>query len=75
VRWNKIPKLRCIDDFKVNGLNALTFVPETLNLPTFELPASIAAKVHKLVWLVLALDNMKMAYHKLGNAQADRLVV
>ena len=67
MRWNKIPKLRCIDDFKVNGLNALTFVPETLNLPTFELPARIAAEVHKLVGhskvgLVLALDYMKMAY-------------
>ena len=41
---NHIWKLRCIDDFKVNGLNGVTWLCEHLVMPNFEFPARIAAE-------------------------------
>jgi len=45
----EVRKLRCIDDFKINGVNAHTVLVDKIVLPNFELPARIAAEIFELL--------------------------
>jgi len=45
----EVRKLRCIDDFKINGINAHTVLADKIVLPNFELPARIAAEIFELL--------------------------
>ena len=85
---NHIWKLRCIDDFKVNGLNGVTWLSEHLVMPNFEFPARIGAEFSRLLeeqpapekkrqresgpGLVLGLDDLFAAYRRIPNADSRR---
>ena len=75
-----IPKLRCIDDLKLNGTNAVTWVPERLVMPNFEFPARVAAEFSRLCpetrpELILALDDLASAYRRVPNADSRRFAI
>ena len=62
-KGNEIRKLRCIDDFKVNGVNAQTMLADKLFLPNFEFPARIGAEFFNKMGndapeLILSLDDL-----------------
>jgi hypothetical protein len=73
-------KLRCIDDFKVNGVNGVTWLSEHLVMPNFEFPAKIAAEFAKALdeqaadspGLLLGLDDLFAAYRRIPNADSRR---
>ena len=70
-------KLRCIDDFKINGVNAHTVLADKIVLPKFELPAHIAAEIFELLGakapeLTLGLDDLFAAYRRVPNADSRR---
>jgi len=48
-RGQEVRKLWCIDDFKINGVNAHTVLANKIVLPNFELPARIAAEIFELL--------------------------
>ena len=67
---NGDPKLRCIDDFRRNGIKQATTTPETVDMPSFLWPAWMAmtfvfafVRAHRpCPTLTIGLDDMKMAY-------------
>jgi hypothetical protein len=78
-------KLRCIDDFKVNGVNGVTWLSEHLVMPNFEFPARIGAEFSRMLdekpqlgqkrpgpGLVLGLDDLFAAYRRIPNADSRR---
>lgn len=86
----EIWKLRCIDDFKVNGVNEMTWLSEHLVMPNFEFPARIAAEFAACTdketlgkrsasasrpGLILGLDDLFAAYRGIPNADSRRFGV
>jgi len=76
-KGNTIRKLRCIDDFKVNGVNAQTMLADKLFLPNLELPARIGAEFFNKMGndapeLILGLDDLFAAYRRVPNADSKR---
>jgi hypothetical protein len=78
-------KLRCIDDFKVNGVNGVTWLSEHLVMPNFEFPARIGAEFSRMLdekplsgqkrpgpGLLLGLDDLFAAYRRIPNAESRR---
>ena len=67
-------KLRCIDDGKRAGVNAATFEPENLVMPTFEFPARVGFALAELnggkppFGLLLGLEDMFAAYRRFGTS-------
>ena len=46
---DEVWKLRCIDDFKFNGVNEVTWLSEQLVMPSFEFPARVAAEFSSIL--------------------------
>jgi hypothetical protein len=73
----EVRKLRCIDDFKINGVNAHTVLADKIVLPNLWLPARIAAEIFKLLGekapeLTLGLVYLFAAYRRVPNADSRR---
>lgn len=80
---HSMPGLRCCDDAKRSGTNAVTRHRETVRCPSFEFPARAAAEfvTHcqksslPLPHLLLGCDDIAMAYRTVPNAQPELCVV
>jgi len=73
----EVRKLRCIDDFKINGFNAHTVLADKIVLSNFELTARITAEIFELLGekapeLTLCFHHFFPAYRRVPNADSRR---